>query len=118
MRALPRLLLGTVVVSFGACGGGQAPPPADGSSTSQESGSYVEPAGGSVSEAERTREMEARAAEMERGLAEARAAGASGEDAVEAWEKYEAERAELNRTAAGESAPAENEPYSPPPPEP
>jgi hypothetical protein len=113
------MLLVAALVALGACGGGKAPaPPPGGSSTSRESGSYGEAAGGSVSEAERTREMEARAAEMERGLAEAQAAGASGEDAVEAWEKYEAERAELNRTAAGEGAPAESEPYSPPPPGP
>jgi len=67
--------------------------------------------------------MQERAAEMERGLAEAQAGGATGEDAVRAWEKYEAERAELNRqgageAAAGEAAPAEGDSYEPPPPGP
>jgi len=60
--------------------------------------------------------MEARAAEMRRALEEARASGASGEEAAEAWEKYEQERAELNRVAEGEQAVTEGESYSPPPP--
>lgn len=112
------MLPGAVAVSLGACGGGQAPPPAGGSAASQESDAVSEPAGASVSEAERTREMATRAAEMERELAAAQAGGATGEDAVGAWEKYEAERAELNRQGEGAAAPAEGDSYEPPPPGP
>jgi hypothetical protein len=119
------MLLGAGAVALGACGGGKAaPPPAGGSSATGEDASYAEPGGGSVAEAERTRAMQERADQMERDLAAARAGGATGEDAVKAWEKYEAERAELNRQGEGAppegeaAAPAEGDSYEPPPPGP
>ncbi len=69
------------------------------------------------SEAERTHTMEARAAEMNRKLEEARAGGLSEQEAQRAFEEFERERAELNRISESGSAPAESEApaFQPPP---
>jgi hypothetical protein len=57
---------------------------------------------------------------MERGFAEAQAGGATGEEAVDAYQEFERQRAELNRAAAAQGIePADTTPdeeAAPPPP--
>lgn len=102
-------LLGLAAVLLAACGGGGsgAPPARTDASTTSDS-DYV-------SESERTRQMEADADEARRRLEEARASGASGEDAVRAYEEFERERARLAAEGAGEAPPPDEEPAAEPP---
>lgn len=97
-----KYVLGLAVALLAACGGGRSETPAartDGSTS--DDATYV-------SKSERTRQMEADAAEARRKLEEAQASGATGEDAVKAYEEFERERARINATAEGsaEEAPA------------
>lgn len=106
-------LAGLAAVLLTACGGGgRGTPPArtEGSATGDPA--YV-------SESERTRQMEADADEARRRLEEARASGATGEDAVKAYEEFERERARINATAEGSAgeAPADEAYGVEPPPE-
>jgi hypothetical protein len=106
-------VLGLAAVLLAACGGSRsdAPPARTDASSAGDSG-YA-------SESERTRQMEADAEAARRRLEEARASGATGEDAVRAYEEFERERARINETAEGsaEEAPAEDASAEEPPPE-
>lgn len=108
-----RWVLGLAAGVLAACGGGrsEAPPVRSDASTGSDSG-YA-------SESERTRQMEADADEARRKLEEARASGATGEDAVKAYEEFERERARINATAEGsaDEAPADDSDAEEPPPE-
>lgn len=106
-------LPGFAALLLTACGGGGsgAPPARTGGSATGDP-AYV-------SESERTRQLEADADEARRRLEEARASGATGEDAVKAYEEFERERARINATAEGsaEETPADEVYGVEPPPE-
>jgi hypothetical protein len=105
-------VLGLAAVLLAACGGSRSDaPPARTDATAGDSG-YA-------SQSERTRQMEADAEAARRKLEEAQASGATGEDAVQAYEEFERERARINETAAGstEEAPADDSYGEEPPPE-
>jgi len=106
-------VLGLAVALLAACGGGRSEAPAARTDASAaDDAAYV-------SESERTRQMEADADEARRKLEEARASGATGEDAVQAYEEFERERARINATAEGsaEEAPADDSSAEEEPPE-
>lgn len=124
MRNLQRLCLGVAVAALVACGGGRQPAPAAGQRGAADEGSSNGEAG-STSEAGRTRAMAGQAAGMNQGFEDAKAAGATGADAEAAYQKFEQERAALDRTGQGEqpaepAAPPEpadqGSDYQPPPP--
>ena len=96
--------LGLAVGLLAACGGGRSEAPAERTDAStSDDAAYV-------SESERTRQMQAEAEEARRKLEEAQASGATGEDAVRAYEEFERDRARINATAEGsaEEAPADD----------
>jgi len=98
-------VLGVLVLLSAACGGGgSGAPPARSEAATTNGGS------GYASESARTRQMEADADEARRKLEEAQASGATGEDAVQAYEEFERERARINAAAEGsaEEAPADD----------
>jgi len=108
-----RWTLGLAAGLLAACGGGRSDAPAARTDASAaDDAAYV-------SESERTRQMEADADEARRKLEEAQASGATGEDAVQAYEEFERERARINATAEGstEEAPADDSYGEEPPPE-
>jgi len=70
-----------------------------------------------ASEAERTRAMEQRAAELEQSLQQAMAEAATEEERARAYEEFEQGRLELNEMAESESTDDSEDAY-PPPPEP
>lgn len=108
-----RWVLGLAAGVLAACGGGSSEAPARSGTATSNGGS------GYTSESERTRQMEADAAEARRKLEEAQASGATGEDAVKAYEEFERERARINATAEGSTAeaPADDSFAEEPPPE-
>ena len=105
-------VLGLAVVLLAACGGSRSDAPPARTDTAAGDSGYA-------SQSERTRQMEADAEEARRRLEEARASGATGEDAVKAYEEFERERARINATAEGstEEAPADDSYGEEPPPE-
>lgn len=105
-------MLGLAAVVLAACGGSRSDAPPARTDAAASDSSYV-------SQSERTRQMEADAEEARRKLEEAQASGATGEDAVKAYEEFERERARINATAEGsaEEAPADDSYAEEPPPE-
>lgn len=99
-------LLGALLLV--GCGGAGA---GSGSASSETASSSSEVESTYVSEAERTREMETRADEATRRLEEARASGATGEEAVRAYEEFERERAALE--SSGGEPDESTEEYAP-----
>jgi hypothetical protein len=96
LLALPLLLAGCGPAS------GPAPPAEDEAATD-------EPASGSLTESERTREMERRAADLDARAAEARSAeGQTEEEKIRAYEEFERDRQKLNEVGEGGSPDAES----------
>ena len=100
------------------CGGRlERTPRADGEAASAAGGyaPAVEGEESFASEAERTRAMEQRAAELEQSLQQAMAEAATEEERVRAYEEFEQGRLELNEMAESETADEGEDAYAPPP---
>jgi hypothetical protein len=90
-RPLPLLLLSLLLVGAWSCG-------------RTNSGPLVTTQGGSSTEAERTREMEAKAADMQRQADSIQTMEGSDQDKIDAVNKLEQDRQQLNEMAEGGSA--------------
>jgi hypothetical protein len=112
-RGFAVCLLATATLVASGCGGkkgtGEIPP-----SETYDPGtsSYTPPPG---SEAQRTREMDAKKAEMDRIAQEAKMGEMTPEQMEQAYRDYERERIEMNQASEGSAPPVEAADYPPPP---
>ena len=113
--ALPALAL---LCAFGCGakkGGEQRPASESYDAASSPDGTAAAPAPPPVSEGQRTREMQAKQAEMDQKLEDAKASGMTPEEAEKAYQQYERDRQELNKMSDTAAPPPADAPPADPP---